>query len=501
MVGVLYKKMIFFKLCSGTSSLPRQACHYGPMKTNKLPTTLTCDQVYNIWNTEPDLLRILDLRSKSEFELSHIPGAKNINPSETQTELRALDGRLAVLILPRTLEAELETDIENNENVIIMKDCHRWFDTNKPVAGKTNTSVNKTIINYQEGDMKNEPIFFQLFEPESSTYTYIIADGKSKEAAIIDPVISTVDRDLKLIDELGLRLMYVLDTHVHADHITAASEIRKRTHAKTAVSQDSGVTCVDIPLEDNQELTLGDKIVTAIATPGHTNTCMSFYFEGMVFTGDTLLIRGTGRTDFQQGSSEKLYDSVHEKLFKLPDDTKVYPGHDYRGQTVSSIELEKKFNPRLGGNKSKDDFKKIMAELKLDNPKKIHEAVPANLACGQVTSGRVMHPQVVDGIPEVTCEEVLNQAGKVRLIDVRRPEEFNNELGHIPGAELITLGPDLTNFLEKGDRNQEIVFVCRSGGRSGTATAESLKMGYKATINMVGGMIRWNELKQPTESK
>ena len=347
--------------------------------------------------------------------------------------------------------------------------------------------------------MKSDTIFFQLFEAESSTYTYIIADKKSKEAAIIDPVISTVDRDLKLIDELGLRLMYVLDTHVHADHITAASEIRKRTQAKTAVSQDAGVTCVDIPLEDNQELTLGDKKITVLATPGHTNTCMSFYFEGMVFTGDALLIRGTGRTDFQQGSAEKLYESIHEKIFTLPDETKVYPGHDYRGQTVSTVELEKKFNPRLGHGRSKEDFKKIMSELKLDNPKKIHEAVPANLACGQVTSGRVMHPQVVDGTPEVTCEEVFNQLGKVRLIDVRRPDEFNNELGHIKGAELVTLGPDLTNLLEKGDRNQEIVFVCRSGGRSGTATAESIKLGYKATINMVGGMIRWNELNQPTE--
>jgi rhodanese-related sulfurtransferase len=224
----------------------------------------------------------------------------------------------------------------------------------------------------------------------------------------------------------------------------------------------------------------------------------------MLFTGDALLIRGCGRTDFQQGSSEKLYESVHDKLFKFPSDTIVYPGHDYRGQTSSTVGLEKQFNPRLGDAKTKDDFKKIMSELKLANPKKIHEAVPANLACGKPKDARSIHPQVVDGIPEVTCEDVLAHAQqvnlkKIRLIDVRRPDEFNGEYGHINGAELITLGPDLTKFLESGNRSEEIVFVCRSGGRSGTATAESIRFGYKFTINMAGGMIRWNELKQPVE--
>ncbi|MGZ3782745.1 MAG: rhodanese-like domain-containing protein, partial [Pseudobdellovibrionaceae bacterium] len=177
----------------------------------------------------------------------------------------------------------------------------------------------------------------------------------------------------------------------------------------------------------------------------------------------------------------------------------IYPGHDYRGLTYSTIELEKKFNPRLGGGKTKEEFKKIMSELKLANPKKIHEAVPANLTCGQAKQARILHPQVVDGIPEVTCEDVHNKSTQVRIIDVRRPDEYNNELGHIKGAQLVTLGEELSKFLESGDRNQEIVFVCRSGGRSGTATAESLKLGYKNTMNMVGGMLRWNDLKQPTE--
>lgn len=468
------------------------------MKTTRLPTTLTCDQVYNIWNSEPELIRILDLRNFEEFERHHIPGAKNIKLADIHNEFRNLDSRLAVLIVPPDQEISVSSQLKNYNDFIIMKNCHQWFETSKPVAGISINTM-QPFNKIQEGDMGTNTIFYQLFETESSTYTYLIADAKTKEAAIIDPVISTVDRDLKLINELGLRLMYVLDTHVHADHITAAGEIRKRTNAKTGVSQTAGVDCVDIPLEDGQELLLGDRKITVMATPGHTNTCMSYYFDGMVFTGDSLMIRGTGRTDFQQGSAEKLYDSAYNKLFKLPDDTKIYPGHDYRGQTVSTIEMEKKYNPRLGAGKSKQDFVKIMAELKLADPKKIHEAVPANLACGQIKTKKVMNPQVVDGIPEVTCEQVLSQMGKVRLIDVRRPEEYNNELGHIPGIEMITLGPDLTQFLEQGDRSQEIVFVCRSGGRSGTATAESIKLGYTSTINMVGGMIRWNEIKQPIE--
>ncbi len=231
--------------------------------------------------------------------------------------------------------------------------------------------------------MRTDILFHQLFEAESCTYTYIIADKKTKEAAIIDPVLETVDRDLKLIEELDLKLLYVLDTHIHADHITGAGEIRKRTHAQTCVSQKAHIDCVDIPLEEGQELKLGEKVIKVLSTPGHTNTCLTYYFEGLLFTGDALLIRGCGRTDFQQGSSDKLFESVHGKLFKLPDETIVYPAHDYRGMTSSTILLEKKFNPRLRETNSQDDFKKMMSELKLAHPKKIHEAVPANLACGR----------------------------------------------------------------------------------------------------------------------
>jgi len=345
--------------------------------------------------------------------------------------------------------------------------------------------------------MGTDIIIQQLFEAETSTYTYLIADKKTKEAALIDPVLETVDRDLKLIEEMGLKLLYVLDTHIHADHITGAGEIRKRTQAKTAVSHKAEVACVDLPLKDGQELFLGDKKITVMTTPGHTDTCVTYLFEGMIFTGDALLIRSCGRTDFQQGSADQLYESVHQKLFSLSDETLVYPCHDYKGHTSSTIGLEKKFNPRLGGLKTKEEFKKIMSELKLANPKKINEAVPANLACGARQEKAALQPQVVNGIPEISCEDVhahLSQLnGKaIRLIDVRRPDEFNGEYGHVKGAELITMGPSLTQFLEQGNRQDEIVFICLSGGRSGAVTAESMRLGYKFSMNMVGGMLRWN---------
>jgi glyoxylase-like metal-dependent hydrolase (beta-lactamase superfamily II) len=225
-------------------------------------------------------------------------------------------------------------------------------------------------------------LFYQLFEKETSTYTYIIADRKTREAAIIDPVIETIDRDLNLIRELNLNLKYVLDTHIHADHITAAGEIRKRMGAKSAISKAARVDCVDILLDDGSTLLLGDQVITAFSTPGHTDSCMSFLFDGRIFTGDALLIRGNGRTDFQEGSSERLFESVHKKLYSLPPDTLVYPAHDYKGFTSSTIESELKWNPRLGIDKKKTDFIQIMSELKLDHPKKIQEALPANRACG-----------------------------------------------------------------------------------------------------------------------
>ena len=213
-----------------------------------------------------------------------------------------------------------------------------------------------------------------------------MADPLTREAIIIDPVLETVERDLKLIQELDLNLLYILETHIHADHVTGSSELKKRIGAKSAVSKKAGVCCADLELEENHEVKFGRYSLKVLETPGHTDESLSFLCEKMIFTGDSLMIRGTGRTDFQNGSSDVLFESIHKKIFPLPDDTKIYPAHDYKGMLYSTVLCEKQFNPRVGGGKTKEEFIEIMKNLKLADPKKIHEAVPANLACGKIPS-------------------------------------------------------------------------------------------------------------------
>jgi sulfur dioxygenase len=222
----------------------------------------------------------------------------------------------------------------------------------------------------------------QLFDPQSSTYTYLVADPVARVAALIDPVREQVDRDLALVRELGLTLTHVLDTHVHADHVTGAGQIRERTGARTCASK-AGAPCVDAQLAEGDVIRIGEIPITAIATPGHTDDGLSYLVPGAVFTGDTLLIRGCGRSDFQNGDAAQLHDSITQKLFALPDDTLVYPGHDYRGHTVSTIGEERRHNPRVAG-RDRAQFVELMAGLHLPPPAKIAEAVPANRACGAV---------------------------------------------------------------------------------------------------------------------
>lgn len=335
-------------------------------------------------------------------------------------------------------------------------------------------------------------IFQQLFEAKSSTFTYLLADHQSKEAILIDPVLETVDRDLKLISELQLNLKYVLDTHIHADHVTAAGEIRKRLDVKTAVAQTANVPCVDVYLKEGDTLTFGNFQLKVIETPGHTDASLSFYCEGMLFTGDALLIRGCGRTDFQSGSPVVLYQSVTQKLFRLPPETVVYPGHDYKGFTSSTIEAEMNNNPRLGKNKSLEEFVEIMNNLKLPYPQQMDKAVPANLKCGTPAD-----EQESRAVPIISPETVHLQKGNPLIIDARPAEEFAGELGHIEGAHQITLGEPLKNFLEGYNRKERIIFVCRSGRRSEEATKTALALGYTDVFNMDGGMLRWNELQLP----
>ncbi|XP_063168562.1 persulfide dioxygenase ETHE1, mitochondrial [Candoia aspera] len=225
-------------------------------------------------------------------------------------------------------------------------------------------------------------LFRQLFESESYTYTYLLADMKTKEAVLIDPVLETAKRDSMLVKQLGLNLLYAVNTHCHADHISGTGLLKQLIPGcRSVISRDSGAIA-DILIQEGYHLKFGDFELEARATPGHTDGCLTYVLNdrSMAFTGDALLIRGCGRTDFQQGSAETLYSSVHEKIFTLPGDCLIYPAHDYTGQTVSTVEEERTLNPRL--ILSKEGFIELMNNLNLPKPKQIDFAVPANLKCG-----------------------------------------------------------------------------------------------------------------------
>lgn len=226
-------------------------------------------------------------------------------------------------------------------------------------------------------------IFQQFFEKQSSTYTYLIACEQSREAVLIDPVVSEIEKYAEVLQSQNLVLSYSLDTHVHADHVTAANSLRSKFGCKTVIHRHSGVACADIYITDRSAIRIGQILIEARYTPGHTRACTSYVTEGMVFTGDALLIDGCGRTDFQEGDAATLYDSIHQQIFTLPDETVIYPGHDYRGRFSTTVQHERLHNSRLGQGRSKAEFIDIMANLNLPYPKKIDVALPANQACGQ----------------------------------------------------------------------------------------------------------------------
>lgn len=228
-------------------------------------------------------------------------------------------------------------------------------------------------------------LFRQLFEAESSTFTYLVADEATREAALIDPVLETVDRDLEQLSSLGLKLVLTLETHIHADHITGAARLRDKTGCRVAVAQSAHVPCADLALVEGQRVAVGSVVLDVRETPGHTDTCLTFVDpqSRRAFTGDALLIRGCGRTDFQHGDARKLFRSVRDKILALPDDTLLYPAHDYKGRSVTSVREERALNPRLKDGVEEEQFVGIMAGLKLAQPKKISIAVPANLTCGR----------------------------------------------------------------------------------------------------------------------
>jgi len=231
-------------------------------------------------------------------------------------------------------------------------------------------------------------LFKQFFEPETSTFTYLLACEKTKQAVLIDTVESEVPIYLKELEAQGLKLVYTLETHVHADHVTGADSLRQKLGSKSVVHRDAGAMCGDLLVTDGVHIIVGTIDLEVRYTPGHTNGCISFFAGDRIFTGDSLLIGGCGRTDFQQGDSGQLFDSIHNQIFSLPDEVIVYPGHDYNGNTQSTVGEERKNNKRLGGGKSREDFIQIMSELKLAYPKYIDVALPANQACGRVIPGQ-----------------------------------------------------------------------------------------------------------------
>ena len=336
----------------------------------------------------------------------------------------------------------------------------------------------------------------------------MLACQETGDAVLIDPVYEQVRRDGALLGELGLTLRYTLETHIHADHVSGGWLLRQKTGSKIALSSDAGAQGCDRLLAHGDKIEFGNRYLSVRATPGHTAGCITFVLdtEDMAFSGDCLLIRGCGRTDFQGGSARQMFQSVHTQIFTLPEGCLIYPGHDYRGLTRTTVAEEKSFNPRLGGQLSQDDFAGFMDNLGLDHPKKIDVAVPANLKCGEPDDGNVSGDEptwanltfTFGGIWEVQPQWLEENLNAAHILDVREIDEFEGPLGRIPGALLIPLG-ELAQRAEELDKAKPIVTVCRAGGRSAQATVILRRAGYTDVANLAGGMLRWRAQNYPVE--
>ncbi|MCB1691120.1 MAG: MBL fold metallo-hydrolase [Pseudomonadales bacterium] len=347
-------------------------------------------------------------------------------------------------------------------------------------------------------------IFRQLFDLTSSTYTYLLACERTREAVIIDTVFPQFDRDAALVRELGLDLKYVLDTHVHADHVTAAWRFHERFGAKIVLSGAYGAKNVDIEAQDGDVIAFGDETITVHATPGHTAGCLTFVTgDGKrAFTGDCLLVRGAGRTDFQSGDVGAMWHSIHDVIFTLPPDCLLYPGHDYNGRTVSSVAEEKRFNPRIGGDARLEDFSGYMNNLGLPHPKLIAEAVPANMRCGrpegevQETDDWAPLNRTFAGVSEIDPEWLATHIDDVYVLDVRSAQEFLGEPGHLRDAHLLPLD-ELRARIEEVPRDVPVVTVCQSGKRSAMAAQILAADGRERVANLPGGIIDWFRMALP----
>ena len=341
-------------------------------------------------------------------------------------------------------------------------------------------------------------IFRQLFDSVSGTYTYLLASRRGGEALIIDPVLEKVDRYIQLINELDLRLVKAVDTHLHADHITGLGALRDRTHCVTVMGENSKVDVVSMRLSEGDRLTIEGLALDVLYTPGHTDDSYSFLMGDRVFTGDTLLIRGTGRTDFQNGDARAQYDSIFNKLLRLPEETLLFPAHDYKGETVSTIGEEKAFNPRLQV-KSVDEYAELMSKLKLPNPKMMDVAVPANMRVGLAQDAIARHGWAL------SAGEAMKLLGKsdVALVDLRERSEREKH-GVIPGS-LHAPYPDLQANVRRGGMLHElacatgkrIVFYCAFGERSAMAVQAAQDAGLSSACHIQGGIDAWNKASGP----
>ena len=337
-------------------------------------------------------------------------------------------------------------------------------------------------------------IFRQLFDSVSGTYTYLLASRRGGEALIIDPVLEKVDRYIQLVNELDLKLVKAVDTHLHADHITGLGALRDRTHCITVMGDKSKVDVVSMRLAEGDKLTIEGVALDVLYTPGHTDDSYSFLMQDRVFTGDTLLIRGTGRTDFQNGDPRAQYDSIFNKLLKLPDETMVFPAHDYKGETVSTIGEEKAFNPRLQV-KSLDQYVTLMNGLNLPNPKMMDVAVPANMRVGFAQEAIAQRGWAV------SAAEAIKLVGRpdVTLIDLREKSEREKH-GVIPGS-LHAPYPDLQDNISPGGMLHElaaatgkrILFYCAFGERSAMAVQAAQDSGIAAACHIHGGIDAWKK--------
>ena len=331
-------------------------------------------------------------------------------------------------------------------------------------------------------------LFRQLFDKTSSTYTYLISSGIGREALIIDPVLENVNHYIQLLKKLDLKLLKVIDTHIHADHISGMAELRDKTNCVTIMGDQTSADVVSMKVSDDEDIKIEGIVLKALFTPGHTSESFSFLMKDRVFTGDTLLIKGTGRTDFQNGNPYDSYNSIFNRLLKLPDKTLVYPAHDYKGDLVSTIEEEKKYNPRLQVN-SADEYAEIMNNLNLPDPKLMDIAVPKNLKLGI----NLNKQKINNGLEVDKFKDEIKKNNAI-LIDLREESEIKKE-GKILNSITVPF-PKIENFLKENKKkfkDKELLFYCAVGQRSTLAIRISKSYNYTKCFHLIGGLKNWKK--------